>query len=95
MKKRVTLSDITLSDIVTPQVVDEPVMPAPSASPEISDARRASRSHTTIYLDRRVLLEVRKIAVDYDRKPHDLPIEAVNMMLAKYGRPSVDALSKE
>jgi hypothetical protein len=56
--------------------------------------RRKDRSHTTIYLDPRVLKEIRRVALDYDRKPHDLLIEGVNMMLAHYGRPSVADITR-
>jgi hypothetical protein len=36
-----------------------------------------------------VLREIKKLALDYDRKPHDLYIEALDLLLRKYGRPSV------
>ena len=52
------------------------------------------RTHTTIYLHKRVLRELKAIALEYDRKPHDILIEGVNAALAHYGRPSVEELSK-
>jgi len=41
------------------------------------------------------LREIRGIALQFDRKPHDLLIEGINLMLAHYGRASVETLSKE
>lgn len=55
---------------------------------------RKDRPHTTLYLDRRVVKVIKEIALHYDKKPHDLLIEGVNLMLARYGRPSVGDLSK-
>ncbi|HEY5306510.1 MAG TPA: hypothetical protein VIJ52_07575 [Pseudolabrys sp.] len=89
---------VRISDLMAPTV--EPVTPA---SPELPLAAkssppsqpRAAKSHTTIYLSKRVLSELRRIALDFDRKPHDLLIEGVDYVLKKYGRPSVAELSKE
>lgn len=70
------------------------VIAKPAPSPEISEPQRASRSHTTIYLDPRVLREIRQTALDLGLKPHDLLIEGVNLMLREHGRPSIDDLLK-
>jgi hypothetical protein len=40
-----------------------------------------------------VLREIKRLAIDYDRKPHDLYIEALDLLLRKYGRPAVAELS--
>jgi hypothetical protein len=82
-KPRVTLSDIIQP---APPPVTPPVEPAPI---------RPARTHTTLYVPKRVLREIRAIANDFDRKPHDLLIEGVDLMLAKYGRKSVAKLSAE
>ena len=50
---------------------------------------RRDRPHVSLYLAKTVQREIKRIAIDYDRKPHDLLIEAVNLMLAKYGRPCI------
>lgn len=89
---------VRISDLMAP--AGEPVTPATPElplSPETPPAAqpRAAKSHTTIYLSKRVLLELRRIALDFDRKPHDLLIEGVDYILKKYGRPSVVELSKE
>jgi hypothetical protein len=56
-------------------------------------AARPSPSHTSLYVSKPVLREIKKLALDYDRKPHDLYIEALDLLLRKYGRPSVAELS--
>jgi hypothetical protein len=81
-------SKVRLSDIMQPAPEPEP-FPGPTPAPV-----RAGRTHTTIYLHKRVLRELRAIALEYDRKPHDILIEGVNAALAHYGRPSVEELSK-
>ena len=45
-------------------------------------------------MHKRVLRELKAIALKYDCKPHDLLIKGVDMMLAHYGRPSVEELSR-
>jgi len=93
MKKQVRISDLMTSagEPVTPAAAELPLLPEtlPAGQP------RTVKSHTTIYLSKRVLSELRRIALDFDRKPHDLLIEGVDYVLRKYGRPSVADLSKE
>ena len=84
---------VRIADLMSPAPAAEP-MPV-AARAESAPARRQGRSHTTLYLDRRVLREIRGIALQFDRKPHDLLIEGINLMLAHYGRASVETLSKE
>ena len=50
---------------------------------------RRDKPHVSLYLAKAVQREIKRIAIDYDCKPHDLLIEAVNLMLAKYGRPCI------
>jgi hypothetical protein len=56
---------------------------------------RHDRPHTTLYLDKKVQKVIKEIALQYDRKAHDLYIEGINLMLARYGRPTVDELIKK
>ena len=56
-------------------------------------ASRPSASHTSLYVSKPVLREIKRLAIDSDRKPHDLYIEALDLLLRKYGRPSVAELS--
>ena len=64
------------------------VAPAPDVRPEGRGVRR-DKPHTTVYLDPAVRLAIKRIALDYNKKPHDLMIEGIDMMLIKYtGKPS-------
>jgi hypothetical protein len=83
-------SKVRLTDIMRPAT---PPLPAATPDPAAPTAK-PGRTHTTIYLHKRVLRELKAIALEYDRKPHDILIEGVNAALAHYGRPSVEELSK-
>ena len=77
------------------QVVDfkQPEAPQP---PEGQGGRarvRSDASHTTLYLDKAVRKVIKEIALHYDRKPHDLYLEGIDMMLAHYGRDSIKKIS--
>jgi len=56
---------------------------------------RKDRPHTTLYLSKKVQRVIKEIALQYDRKPHDLYLEGINLMLTQYGRPSIDDISKD
>ena len=48
--------------------------------------------HMSLYVGKRVQRALKEIALEYDRKPHDVLIEAVDMVLQRYGRPTVAEL---
>lgn len=53
------------------------------------DAKASQRSqHTSLYLSPEVRKAIRDIAYQLDRKPHDLYMEGIDLMLAKYGKPT-------
>jgi hypothetical protein len=56
--------------------------------------KRALRAapHMSLYVGKRVQRALKEIALEYDRKPHDILIEAVDMVLQRYGRPTVAEL---
>jgi hypothetical protein len=37
--------------------------------------------------------ELKRLALDFDRQPHDLYVEALDLLRTKYGRPTVSELS--
>ena len=57
--------------------------------------KRALRAapHMSLYVGKRVQRALKEIALEYDRKPHDILIEAVDMVLQRYGRPTVAELT--
>ena len=54
-------------------------------------SKRPQQQHTSLYLSAEVRKTIREIAYQFDRKPHDLYMEGIDLMLAKYGK----ATSKE
>ena len=64
-------------------------------APVVVEQRRPSMPHTSVYLSKPVLRELKRIALEFDRKPHDVLIEGVNLVLAKYGRPSIAELESK
>jgi hypothetical protein len=58
------------------------------------DAKKASGpKHTSLYLHPAVRRAIQEIAFQYDKKPHDLYLEGIDMMLASYGKPNSASLS--
>jgi len=57
--------------------------------------RRVLRAapHMSLYLSKKAQKALKEIALEYDRKSHDILIEAVNLVLQRYGRPTVAELS--
>jgi hypothetical protein len=45
--------------------------------------------HTSIYIDKRVQRVIREIALVYDLRPHDIYLEGIDLVLKRYGRPSI------
>jgi len=58
-----------------------------------SPKARASLPHVSVYIGKAVQRELKRLALDFDRKPHDLYVEALDLLLTKYGRPTVAELS--
>jgi hypothetical protein len=74
-----------------PTVIEHQAAAQPAPAREAGRAARRDKPHTTIYLDPPVRLAIKRIALDYDRKPHDLMMEGIDMMLTKYaGKTSKD-----
>lgn len=74
-----------------PQVSERQADARPAPQREAGRGVRRDKPHTTIYLDPPVRLAIKRIALDYDRKPHDLMMEGIDMMLTKYaGKTSKD-----
>jgi hypothetical protein len=65
--------------------VKQPVKPKP----------RPDVHHTSIYVPKTAYRKIRDIATMGDRRPHDVIMEGIDLVLAKYGFPSVAELTKE
>ena len=55
---------------------------------------RKDRPHTTLYIGKKAQKVIKEIALQYDCKPHNLYIEGLNLMLAKYGKPPISEIEK-
>ncbi len=97
-KHRPSLEAFAQSVTPTPPAAAAPagnvVELTPPASPVIATGRK-DRPHTTLYLPKKVQRVIKEIALQYDCKPHDLYLEGINLMLAHYGRPSIEDISKD
>jgi hypothetical protein len=54
---------------------------------------RRSAPHTSLYIGKKVQRALKEIALEYDRRQHDLLIEGVDLVLQRYGRPTVAELT--
>ena len=77
------------------KVVELKQPPPQSTSTPVSAAHgRKDRPHVSLYLDKKVQRVIKEVALHYDKKPHDLYLEAIDLMLTHYGRASIKDLSK-
>ena len=79
--------------VQAPLVAGSPVEPRPFSEGQGVRARK-DRPHTTLYLDKKVQKIIKEIALQYDRKPHDLYLEGIELMLAHYGKPRIAQIVK-
>lgn len=93
-KKPVSLAALAAAEVSQPKVA-----PVAKAHDVVTLQRHnvaattKRRSHTSLYLSKDVQHAIAEIALAYRiKKPHDLYIEGINLMLAKYGRPSVEEI---
>lgn len=97
-KTRVSLASMVAED--TTSVAPEIVNPTPSqASAAEGDSRPAgvgkNSKRVGLYLHPTVKREMDTIAFTHERKPHDLYLEAIDLLLRKYGRSSIGELEKK
>lgn len=97
-KARVSLANMVAEDTAHP--VPEAVSPAPSPAPVAEIDRRPAgvgknSKRVGLYLHPTVKREMDTIAFTHERKPHDLYLEAIDLLLRKYGRSSIGELEKK
>lgn len=68
--------------------------PAPAPKPATKPKARPEVQHTSIYVPKAAYRKIREIALTEDRKPHDIIMEGVDLVLAKYGFPSLAEFKK-
>lgn len=75
-----------------PKVVE--FVPPPQPVAEKPRAVRKDKPHTTLYLGKKARKVVKEIALQFDTTPQALYLEGIDMMLTKYGRPSLKELEE-
>jgi hypothetical protein len=50
--------------------------------------------HMSLYVSKKVQRALKEIAFEYDRRTHEVLLEAVDMVLQRYGRPTIAELSE-
>ena len=91
-KPRVVLSDM---------MKEEPASEAPPKSAPKAREKEAAEApkgqgktgRVSLYLPPAVAKEIKAVAFHHDVKPHDVYVEAVELVLKKYGRPSFKELA--
>lgn len=77
-------------------LAQEHAAPAPSSQDEAhASANGKPYKRVGLYLDPTVKREIDTIAFTHERKPHDLYLEAIDLLLKKYGRASILELEKK
>ena len=67
--------------------------PTPEARGRAPGKAPADFARVGLYLPPRVAKEIKMVAFTHDRKAHDIYLEAVDLVLRKYGRASIRELS--
>ena len=80
-----TGASVAPSNVVPLQSTEVPVIPKP----------RPDVQHTSIYVPRLAYRKIRDIANSRDCKPHDVIMEGIDLVLRKYGFPSIAELKKQ
>lgn len=87
-----------ISDLIGDTLVEERSSSAEKAEVVQLDAapKRKKRDgviNTSLYLPKAVLKQVKELAVTEDVKPHDLYLEAIDMLFKQRGLKSIDDLT--
>lgn len=75
-----------------PAATAEPEAIAPEAKSSKKAQKVADLDRVGLYLPPVVAKEIKTIAFAHDKKAHDIYLQAVDMVLKKYGRPSIKEL---
>jgi len=98
-KPKVSLADMMAQEVATqgaPADNVETLKRESVVTLKRDDAKTSRRlQHTSLYLTPEVRRAIKEIAFQYDRKPHDLYMEGIDLMLAKYGKPTSGELNKK
>jgi hypothetical protein len=91
--KRPSLAELLTPDTTQTEGQGAEIAAAPAASQ--ADKPPADYARVGLYLPPAVAKEIKLVAFTHDRKAHDIYLEAVELVLQKYGRPSIRELSRK
>eukprot|EP01037_Dinobryon_pediforme_P017084 gene17084-17273_t len=94
-KQRVSLEAITAQAEATAAETTPPQGNVVTLQRDNAATLKRRNAHTSLYLHPTVQRAIREIAFQFDKKPHDLYIEGIDLMLAKYGKPNTQELGKK
>jgi hypothetical protein len=83
-----------LTDFTSAATGPDPVSIAPAVASLTKAPTRPSSPHVSLYLAKTVQKEIKRIALDMDLRPHDAYLQAIDLFLAKHGRPTVAELTE-
>jgi hypothetical protein len=58
----------------------------------VTTLQRADRPHVSLYLGKKTQRVLREIAIAVGKRPHDIYIAGINLILRQYGRGSIDEI---
>jgi hypothetical protein len=91
-KQRLSLETVAADEVVSsPGNVRKLVPKKPPA--RMARRTRVDKPHISLYIDPRVVKVIKRIALDYDLRAHDLYIHGVNLMLREFGQPTVEQIA--
>ena len=89
------LAGETAAAVAPETLIPSNVVPLQSAEPPARPKPRPNVQHTSIYVPKLAYRKIRDIANSRDCKPHDVIMEGIDLVLRKYGFPSIAELKKE
>lgn len=87
-KRKVSLSELTEAAVAAERPNNVVTLQRDNV-----DKRRTG--HTSLYLHPNVRRAIQEIAFEYDKRPHALYMEGIDLMLASYGKPTSAELAKK
>jgi hypothetical protein len=89
------LADETGAAAAPGNVIPSNIVPLQGVESPDRPKTRSNIQHTSIYVPKLAYRKIRDIANSRDCKPHDVIMEGIDLVLRKYGFPSIAELKKE
>jgi len=89
--RKKSLEDMMLAELRSAEEL--PRSPTVAAQPQRTGTA-TDIDKVTLYLPKPVYRLIKQMALDFERRPHDLLLEGVDLLLARYGK-SIAAVTKK